>query len=81
VASVISRLSFDDFGRVAYLTEVQQIAKEKYANSAVARRLASTGLKMELDKANESAVRSLSVASSNYRASLLGLQLSEDAKP
>ena len=44
VADMVRRLARDDDARVGYLAEVQRIAAARYAQQAISRRLADTGL-------------------------------------
>lgn len=44
VAPIVQALARDDSGRIRYLTEVQNIAIQRYSTSVIATRLAATGL-------------------------------------
>ncbi len=81
VADLVWSLSRDDAARVAWLTELQQIATARYSSRAIARRLAHTGLVTGSEDARVPADSTLSAASRDYRAGLLELQPSGNGGP
>jgi glycosyltransferase involved in cell wall biosynthesis len=70
VADLVRRLARDDGGRIAYLTEVQQIAVERFSSRAIGRRLAHAGLP-GLAKATAGPGLTLSSGSRIYRTGLI----------
>ena len=70
VADLVRRLTRDDAARVAWLTEVQQIAVARFSSRVIARRLAPTGLP-GLAEASADAGLSLSSGSRDYRNGLV----------
>ncbi len=83
VASLVRRLARDNVARVAWLTELQQIARDSFTSSSIAVRLAHTALARSLSacpKNTQCAVGpTLSAASQAYRDGLLDLRASGEA--
>lgn len=69
IEGVVRRLAANDAARVAYLSEVQNIATARFSSAVIARRMAGTGLKID---AEAMATPVLSNASMQFRRMVLG---------
>lgn len=71
VADLVRKLAQEDAARIAYLTEVQQIAVKRYSSRVIARRLAHVGLPGLAEAAVDTDL-SLSEKSLHYRRKVMG---------